>query len=114
MENYDQLTQKFLSSPDVKEHNPLTYLITPAEKTNIANVYKNSESPYDFDPHKKLIIDIFGPSGAGKDTITRLPDNSIADITIATSRSKREGEPEGTYKWMRGKQEDESTEEYFN
>ncbi len=114
MKTNEQLIQKFLDSSEVKTYNPLSFLIDPAERTNIPNVYKNPQCPYNFNPNKKLIINIFGPSGAGKDTITRLPDSSIADITIATSRSQRETESAEAYKWMRQKRTNESDEEYSN
>lgn len=110
---HEKLVQEFLTSQEAKEYNPITYLIETSEKTNIPNIYRNPFSPFQFIQNKKLIIDIFGPSGAGKDTITRLSDQTIVDITIATNRPKREEEPASAYIWMREKRSSETDEKYF-
>jgi guanylate kinase len=105
MDNHLSIVQDFLNSSETKKYNPHSYLIESSERTNIPNIYKNPHCPTHLTPDKKLIIDIFGPSGVGKDTITRLPN--IADIRIATSRSRRSGEDETAYVWMNTDQQDE-------
>lgn len=105
---------EFLKSSEAREYDPVSYLIEPSEPTSVHNVFRNGETTYLFDAKKPLIIDIFGPSGAGKDTITRLNDYSIGDVRIATSRQRREGEREEAYVWMGDKQSGESEEDYFS
>lgn len=113
MDHNSEIAQQFLSSPDVKTYEPMSYLIEPAEETGIQNIYKNLDSSHSFDPSKRTIIDIFGPSGVGKDTVTRLDDPTIADIRIATSRQQRDGEADSAYVWMRGKKDTETEDDYF-
>lgn len=106
-----ELVQNFLNSEDAKAYDPQSYLIEPSKKTTIPNVFRNPDCPIELTPGKKLIIDIFGPSGVGKDTLTRLPD--IADIRIATSRPRRIGEAETAYVWMDDNHEEENQEAYY-
>ena len=74
MNSYSTFIDEFLSSSEALIYHPLVYLIEPALKTTIAHVYANPFVPAVIDPAKKLMIDIFGPSGVGKDTVTRLSE----------------------------------------
>ena len=111
METPSLIAQDFLRSSDAKTYNPRVYLIEQSEATPIPNIYKNPDCPTILTPGKKLIIDIFGPSGVGKDTITRIPH--IPDIRIATSRSQRAGESETAYIWMDGERRGETEDDHY-
>ena len=75
-----------LSEELQKQYDPIEYLIYRAQKTEIPFVYKNRE--LNFDPNLPLIIIVFGPGGAGKDTITEplYDDGAVYKVQTATSR----------------------------
>lgn len=110
MEN-SRVVQEFLQSADVKRYNPHTYLIESSNKTKIQNIFQNPNCPVTFVQGRKLLIDIFGPSGVGKDTITRIP--GVADVRIATSRAQRTGEADTAYEWMERQNDGETQEDYY-
>lgn len=94
--------------------NPIKYLINSSKFSEIEQVYINKETA--IDQSKKTIIVVTGPTGSGKDTILApfVEGNRFARITTATTRSKREGEQDDSYIWMRAKRDDETQEAYFN
>lgn len=111
METPSTIAQAFLRSSEAQRLDPHTYLLEPSEPTGIPNVYRNPDCPVTLTPGKKTIVNIFGPSGVGKDTITRKP--GIADIMIATSRAQRAGESETAYVWMEGTRDGETQDDHY-
>lgn len=80
--------------------------------TDIENVFEVT-APKVLDK-KPWIVFLFGPSGAGKDTLAKdLQEKHILNVvTTATSRKKRPEEKKDVYVWMRAKRDNETEKDY--
>lgn len=99
--------------PDLVLYDPQSYLLSNAKKTHLPDVYSNKA--FIKDPSLPSIACIIGPGGAGKDTLIKplVQKGAVRFLVTATSRKRREGEPEGAYIWMRGKLESEGQRSYI-
>jgi guanylate kinase len=75
-------------------------------------VYENIK--VEKDPDKKLVMLLTGFTCSGKDTVMEAMEETgrVFHVVTATSRQRREGEPESKYVWMRERKVDETEEEY--
>lgn len=66
-------------------------------------------------PDSNNLLIVTGPSGAGKDTYVgeiKAAYPAFTHVRTATSRARRESEPEDSYTWMRPRGEDEDIDDY--
>lgn len=88
--------------------------VSPTQYSNIFSVQANSHIKA-ADSKKRALVVLTGPSRAGKDTIMANllgRYNKFTRVPTATSRTRREDEPEGAKVWMPPPSRMESHEEY--
>ncbi|MDO8498549.1 MAG: hypothetical protein Q7S44_02080 [bacterium] len=98
--------------PEVLLYQPVVYLLTSAQPTSIPGVFRNKK--FIKDRNLPSVACIVGPGGVGKDTLMAplIKKGIISFLVTATSRKRREGEPEGTYVWMRRRKAEENQQSY--
>ncbi|MFW5720674.1 MAG: hypothetical protein ACOCXT_06640 [Candidatus Dojkabacteria bacterium] len=88
-------------------HPDIQTLLSQSRKTDYSGIYCNKRPFVSKD--KPFLIILTGPSGSGKTTFRDALSGTVQYATTATSRSRRDGEPEEAYIWMsppRGEAED--------
>lgn len=105
----------FMNTDLFSQYEPIPYLLTHAEKTDIPLVYVNKQP--ELDPSLPTLFVVSSPGGGGKNAISDplIKEGVLFQSRTATTRARRvhEGEAEDKYIWMRSKQENETDEEYW-
>jgi hypothetical protein len=105
----EKLIEKYL--PDFSKFPPIESIYQDLDCKKGSNpdlgVYCNRE--IEREPNKKLAIILTGFTCAGKDTVMDELESTgdFYHVVTATSRERREGEPEGKYVWLKVRERDE-------
>ncbi len=110
-QNIDEYVQ------DLDRQHPFLARLTDLELVHpYRSIYSNSLHPYAHDPSKPLLVYLLSVTGGGKNTFvnTLLQTGEFEKVRTATSRSRRQGEPQDSYVFMRSKTAEESDDDYYD
>ncbi len=102
---------------ELEEQHPFLARLTDLDRVEpYSSIYSNPQHLYGHDPSKSLLVYLLSVTGGGKNTFvnTLLQTGEFEKVRTATSRSRRQGEPQDSYVFMRPKSAEESDNDYYD